>query len=87
MTTHATPLQADDATPLRGPWIEPNTQPEAHSWDNQVLMADGTTCHGVFMPEGGWFVRDAYRAIVGWRKLENRQITAGCDRRVAPSTP
>jgi len=67
--------------PQRGAWNAPVSEPEPCSWDNQVLLPDGRTSYGVFMPGAGWYVRDRFLDVLGWRKLDNRQITCGRDLR------
>ena len=87
METVELPSGFVDQTPRRGVWRPTSEHPEPNSWDNQVLLADGSTSYGVFLPESGWYIRGAYPKVLGWRKSDNQQITCGQDARaVRPPT-
>ena len=65
-----------DAFPQRGPWHEAADSPELHSWDNEVLLADGRTLHAVYMG-GFWWAEGARIEPLGWRKVVNAGMSAG----------
>ncbi len=77
MKTVTAPDGFTDRTPHRGPWLSPDSPPEIHTWDIQVLLEDGTTSNAVVMP-AGWWVRTVFRSVLGWRKLDAQPSSNPC---------
>ncbi|HVT74594.1 MAG TPA: hypothetical protein VHD61_15780 [Lacunisphaera sp.] len=63
-----------DRHPLRGPWVSPEAPPDLYE-TVQVLLADGSTDHATWMGDYWW--RDRRLRPIGWRRIENRGMTAG----------
>jgi hypothetical protein len=65
-----------DAFPQRSPSREAADPPELHSWDNEILLADGRRLHAVYMG-AFWWAEGAKIEPLGWRKVVNAGMTAG----------
>lgn len=62
----------------RGPWLNPNEEHPLECETVQVLLADGATVPATWIGNGFW--RGEVLSVVGWRRIERRQITHKVDR-------
>ena len=73
-----------DKFPRRGPWMAAIVTPSRPGFGFQLLLQDGTTTHGTWMPaefsatgSAYWWTTTCQELVpLGWREIEDGRMTA-----------